>query len=374
VKLADSGSRGVFWRRNARGTQDLRAGSGRRERGDWWIRWACPYGHLHRSLVGPKSLARQESERRRLERPCPERQPKPTTYLLGDVIDEYLEASKTRKRSWKDDARYGKAWKARFQGRSLEEITPAELEKIRAERLAAARGKDTARGKTITPATVNRELAFLKHVYNVAIRDGKISRNVVANLKMLREPSGRIRYLSDDEEARLMKALASDADRQRVTVLLQTGLRKSEFLGLRWKDIDLKAGVLTIPRSKNGEARHVPLTSTVRSILSRLPRALDTAALVFPNTEGNRDLRWAEKAFPAGVADAKIEDFRLHDTRHTFASRLAMEGVDLLAIKDLGGWKSLAMVQRYAHLSPSHRGQAIERLVTREKPGATGTE
>jgi integrase len=109
---------------------------------------------------------------------------------------------------------------------------------------------------------------------HVAIRDGKTERNPVAKLGMLKEPSGRVRYLTDDEEKTLMKALATDADRQRVTVLLQTGLRKSEFLGLRWKDIDLKAGVLTIPRSKNGETRHVPLTSVVRAIVGNLPRAL----------------------------------------------------------------------------------------------------
>jgi integrase len=74
----------------------------------------------------------------------------------------------------------------------------------------------------------------------------------------------------------------------------------------------------------------------------------------------------AEKAFPEAVSAARIDDFRLHDTRHTFASRLAMEGVDLLTIKELGGWKSLTMVQRYAHPSPSHRSQAIERFVTRK--------
>lgn len=175
-----------------------------------------------------------------------------------------------------------------------------------------------------------------------------------------------------------MKALASDADRQRVTVLLQTGLRKSEFLGLRWKDIDLKAGVLTIPRSKNGETRHVPLTSTVRAIIGNLPRALNRSALVFPNSEGKRDLRWPEKIFPGVVADAEIDDFRFHDLRHTFASRLAMENVDLLTIRDLGGWKTLSMVQRYSHLSPGHRQSAIERLATRkveaDKPKAAGSE
>jgi integrase len=125
--------------------------------------------------------------------------------------------------------------------------------------------------------------------------------------------------------------------------------------------------VLTVPRSKNGETRHVPMTSDVRNIFSRLPRPLDGSALVFSNTLGTRDFRWAKKTFLAAVRASEIDDFRFHDLRHTFASRLAMEAVDLLAIKDLGGWKSLAMVQRYAHLSPAHRREAIDRLVTRAK-------
>ena len=155
-------------------------------------------------------------------------------------------------------------------------------------------------------------------------------------------------------------------------VLLNTGLRKSEFLGLLWRDVDFKAGVLTIPRSKNGEARHVPINATVREILARVARPLDRLALVFANGEAKRDLRWAEKTFPAAVRAAKIENFRLHDTRHTFASRLAREGVDLLAIKVLGGWKTLSMVQRYAHLSPGHQRSAIERLVTRQRVSESG--
>ena len=365
MKLAASGSRGVFWKEHDRGTQDLRTAGGR-ERGDWWIRWSCPHGHLHRKLVGPKSLAQRESERHRIERPCPTRRPKPVPYLLADVIDEYLKHNKS-KRSWKDDARHGKRWKERLRGRTLEEITTGELERIRTERVSK-----------IKPATVNREFALLRRVFNVAIRDGKTERNPVAKLGMLKEPSGRVRYLTDEEEKVLMKALATDLDRQRVTVLLQTGLRKSEFLGLRWKDIDLKAGVLTIPRSKNGETRHVPLTSVVRTIIATLPRPLNRSALVFPNSEGKRDLRWPEKIFPAAVADAEIDDFRFHDLRHTFASRLAMENVDLLTIRDLGGWKTLSMVQRYSHLSPGHRRSAIERLATRkvepDKPQAAGSE
>ena len=103
--------------------------------------------------------------------------------------------------------------------------------------------------------------------------------------------SGRIRYLTDVEEPQLLKALATEEDRQRLLILLQTGLRKSEFLGLRWRDVDFKVGVLTIPRSKNGDRRHVPMTSAVREILARRPRSLDGSALVFPNTVGNHDHR-----------------------------------------------------------------------------------
>ena len=355
MKLAQSGSRGVFWRLHVRGTQERKRTGKPTERGDWWIRWACPHGHLHRARIGPKSLAKEQSERRRIERPCPRRQPKPTAHLLADVITEYLAATKS-KRSHKEDARYGAVWSGRFRGRTLEEITAGDVDKMRAER----RTGDHA----VTAATVNREVAFLRHVFNVAIRDGQTERNPVARLRFFKE-RGRVRYLSDEEEPALMKALPDDESRQRVTVLLHTGLRKAEFLGLTWKHVDFKAGMLTIPRSKNGEARHVPMASSVREILSRRPRPLKADTLVFPNTEGNADLRWAEKTVPAAVSAAKIEDFRLHDLRHTFASRLAMAGVDLLTVMQLGGWKSLAMVQRYAHLSPGHRQTAIERLVGR---------
>lgn len=382
MKLAQSGTRGVFWRANVRGTQERRGSAGVRDHGDWWIRWACPHGHLHRQQIGPKSLAREESDRHRIGRPCPLRQPKPTSYLLADVIREYLAATKNQKRSHKDDARYGAIWTERFAGRTLDEITTGDVEKIRAERLKAiTRATETEekaeRRKTVMPATVNREVAFLRHVFNVAMRDGKTERNPVTRLRFFQE-RGRVRYLSDEEEPALMKGLASDEDRQRVTVLLHTGLRKAEFLGLRWKHVDFKAGVLTVPRSKNGEARHIPMNTTVRGILSRRTRSLDRNSLVFPNSVGMVDLRWAEKTFPKAVSVAQIEDFRLHDLRHTFASRLVMEEVDLLTVMQLGGWKSLAMVQRYGHLSPGHRQSAIERLVSRPAPAemvaAVGTE
>jgi len=326
MQLATSGSRGVIWRANPRGTQKLILENGRREKGDWWIRWTCPHGHIHRQLAGPKSVATEAVQRKRVERPCPRHQARKVNHLLADVIKEYLTAAEMAKRSFRNDKRYGKTWTERLGRRTLEEITAADLEKIRVERLAGRlRRNDDDKDKKlhpVTPATVNREYAFLKHVFNIAIRDGKTERNPVAKLKMLREPSGRVRYLSDEEETALFEKLLTDESRDRVRVLLQTGLRKSEFLGLRWKDVDLKAGVLTIPRSKHGETRHVPLTSEVRTIISRRPRSLDATALIFPNSLGNADLHWAEKDFPEAVEEAEIKDFRLHDTRHNAGFRI----------------------------------------------------
>jgi len=182
------------------------------------------------------------------------------SYLLADVIDEYLRNDGARKQSRKDDERYAEMWKDRFSGRTLDDITPAELDRIRTARLAEKRwgNEDNDDGRPVSPATVNREFAFLDHVFNVAMRDSKTERNPVAKLRMLRESSGRVRYLGDDEEERLMKALADDEGRARVNVLLHTGFRRGELLGLRWRDVDFKAGVLTVPKSKNGDTRHVP--------------------------------------------------------------------------------------------------------------------
>jgi len=305
----------------------------------------------------------KEAEKHRIERPCPARVTRPTRHLLSDVIDECLKATRNIKRSWKDDQRYGEAWKARFKGRTVDEIKPAELDRVRVQRLEGVSDENPRR---VTPATVNREFAFLRRVFNIALRDGKAESNPVAKLKALREPSGRVRYLTDEEEQRLIKALPDDESRNRVQVLLHTGFRRGELLGLRWRDVDFKAGILTFPKSKNGETRHVPMTSAVRMILLKRPRALDGSVLIFPNSEGHLDLRWATKTVPVALRAANVQGFRFHDLRHTFASRLAMEGVELMTIRELLGHKSMAMTLRYAHLSPEHRRIAIERLVTRQ--------
>ena len=134
---------------------------------------------------------------------------------------------------------------------------------------------------------------------------------------------------------------------------MHPNLRKADFLNVRRQVVDVKAGILTIPRTKNGDIRRVELNSEARAILLRRPRTLHRSALVFPNRIGGRDLRWVEKTFPRAVAAAYL--------------RLPTPygGVDILTSNELGGWKSLKMVERYSHIGADHRRAAIERLAHR---------
>ena len=189
--------------------------------------------------------------------------------------------------------------------------------------------------------------------------------NLVKSVRLFKENNARVRYLAADEEARLFQ-ICPDRYKPFVTVALHTGLRKGELLGLRWRDVDFEAGILTVERSKHGEVKRVPMNSRVVEILKTLPR---TSPHVFPP----KQCQWISQVFPAIVRKANIPDFHFHDLRHSFASRLAMAGVDLLTIKELGGWKTLAMVLRYAHLSPDHKRAAVERLIPRETGTTTST-
>ncbi len=145
------------------------------------------------------------------------------------------------------------------------------------------RGKRQER-RPLAPASINRELAFLRRVFNVAIADEKIESNPVRSNFFTRENNHRVRYLSDDEEQRLAKALG-DKEWPKVAIAMHTGLRRAEQFGLRWEHVDFATGGLTIPRSKSGKARHVPMNATVRTRLRALPSRL-TSAWVFPSVTG----------------------------------------------------------------------------------------
>lgn len=226
-------------------------------------------------------------------------------------------------------------------------VTADDIEQFKAGLLA----------ENLTPATVNRHLALLKTVFYLAIRNKKAASTPMRGVKLFRENNARVRYLTEEEEFRLFQQLPARYH-PIVRIGLLTGLRASNLLGLRWRDVDLEAKVYMVPLSKSGEALRLPMHSQVQEILKGLPR---NGADVFAETDG-KPPRDFTHTFTKAARSAGIQDLHFHDLRHTWASRMAMAGVDLLTIKELGGWKTIQMVQRYAHLSPDHKRQAIERL------------
>jgi integrase len=307
----------------------------------------------------PNLEAAQERERVRVE------QRKETARVLfGDYAEQYLDYSRTHKRSARTDEGRVKVLDERFGDRRLDEITALEIERFRDSLL-----------ERVTRSTANRYRDLLSAIFKRAIRDGHVTLNPVKNVSKFRENNERVTYLTEAEETAVLAALLPEY-RPHFTISINTGLRWSEQMNLRWQDVDLLTGFITIPRSKHGRARRVPMNSTVRSTLVDLG-----ASRQCPDdpAEGVFSLRPRESKvfFPRAIQKARdalqkagthaqhLETYVWHSNRHTFASRLAMEDVDPLTIKELGGWRTLGMVQRYAHLAPGHLHAAVERLASR---------
>ena len=238
-----------------------------------------------------------------------------------------------------------------FAAKRLGQINTWTVERYKQERAKVA------------PVRLNRELAVLKALFN-RMREWKRyeGENPVEGVEFLKEPRTRLRYLEHDEEARLLEA-ASEPVRTIILVGIHAGLRiQAEALQLRWADVDLRRGLLTVQAAyaKNGCTRTVPLNSTLRETLR--PQGADGGAYVFTSRQGS-PFRSVRSVFELARRKAGLgSDVTPYTLRHTFASRLAMAGVDFRTIQALGGWKSLALVERYSHLSPRHLAEAVERI------------
>ncbi len=265
-----------------------------------------------------------------------------------DAAREYLEWSKAHKRSWQTDEHWLKRLREVFTGKTLDDITPEAVERFKQKLI-----------QTRTKATVNRHLALLRHLFNRRIEDyGYAGRNPVRKRTMFSEQNTRTRWLSPEEEGRLLTVVPAPYAAF-CKVALYTGARRGELLAARWDQVDTKRGLLTLPTSKSGKPRYIELSSVVLDTLARIPRHLGEPR-IFP------DCRNVTRHFPGWVEAAGLPGkVTLHTLRHTYASRLVLAGVDLVTIRELGGWSEkggLALVQRYAHVAEGLKRDAVEAL------------
>jgi integrase len=256
-------------------------------------------------------------------------------------------------RSFKDyENLFGSTIMPHFKEFHLDDIDVEMIEEYKIER-----------SKKIKPATVNKELTALKHVFNKAIEWSYLKCNPLDSVKRLKLPEKKFRFLSI-YEIDLVLLKSPDHVRALLMTAIHTGMRRSELFRLEWNDIDFDRKYITVT-AKNGEHtknyrnRDIPITETLYNTLFNYQRY---GQWVFSKKNGDRYVEGIRRTLDSIIREAGIPRFTLHDLRHTFASHLVMDGADLPTVQKIMGHANISTTMIYAHLAPDHLRGAMDGL------------
>ena len=285
-------------------------------------------------------------------------------HTLSDLIQRYIRDVLPRKaKVFVEYASQLKWWEEQIGDVRLSELSTSLI----SEQRDLLSRTITNRKKEMSNARVNRYMAALSTALNTAIREWEwMDDNPMRKISKLKEPRGRVRYLSDEERERLLDACKDSANTNLyliVVLALSTGARQQEIWDLRWSDVNLIKGLITFSETKNDEFRSVPLKGHPLKLLlehSRIRR--EDSDIVFPSKKNPSVSYDFRNPWKKALLVAEVEDFRWHDLRHSCASYLAMNGQPIRTIAEILGHKTLSMVQRYTHLNAEHLSEAISDL------------
>jgi site-specific recombinase XerD len=325
--------------------------------GVYWIDYRGHDGRRHREKVGRRSDATEAYSRRLKEvsegKFIAPRSKRALTF--GELAKAALEHKRIRLAALSYETDSGRLQKLLPE---MSMVPAAELSPELIENVFAR-----MRNEGLCGSTVNRYRSLISSIYSFAVRTGRLAVNPVARVKRFKENEGRVRYLKQDEEILLRAVIRSEYPdcEPELDLALYTGMRRGEQFTLKWADVDVQSGILTV-RGKTG-MRHIVANSSARSALERLRAYTKKVMSVYVCPDATSDTqrdnrRWLEKS----AKKAGLRNFHWHDLRHTFASRLVMSGVDIRTVQELLGHKSILMTMRYSHLSPDHRAAAAEKI------------
>ncbi len=276
-------------------------------------------------------------------------------HAIGELLERYHKHAESYKASYSRERYALERFKKYFAGRYLSDVTTWAVEKWKRER-----------EKQVERSTVNRELTVLKHMFKTGVKWGLMESNPAAGVAPFPVQEGRFRYLSEDEIPALLtaceKQVTSPWLSPLVVMALNTGARQGELLQLRHEDLGLERGLIYFGKTKNKKLKTVPMNRAVREVVDWLSKhRYGEYLFMWP---------WGEEvgrttvydAFKTACREAGIEKFRFHDLRHTAASYLVMNGVDLPTVKEILGHREIEMTLRYSHLAPAHKAKAVEKL------------
>jgi integrase len=276
---------------------------------------------------------------------------------LRELLDKYLEEHSARNKAPSShirDKSLANHLIRYFGDFMLTDISPREV----------SRYKSGRRGEGAAPNTVNNELRLLSHAYNLALREWEwVDSNPVSRVSKEKVNNHVERWLTYEEEEVLMST--SPIWLQEILVVaLNTGLRQSEILSLMWDRVDLSRRTITILEQKNSGKDTLPINARALDVLKVRNKVRSIKSnLVFYSREGTGiNARNLLRSFYKARERAGIENFRFHDLRHTFATRLVQAGVDLYKVQKLLRHKTPIMTQRYAHHYPESLRDGVEVL------------
>jgi integrase len=367
----------------------------------WYAQYRDEYGkHQSRKLGPTEALTVAQAREMALDikarvvrgedvkRPKPQKE---TILTLERLIENhYVPWVVQNRKSGNETARILRTGFARLFSCEVSKLMPLDIENWRADCLA----------RECKAATINRMMTSLKAMLNWAVELGILPSNPLGRIKKLTETDSeqKVRYLTEDERARLYAALEAREERIRearrnhiewqtereyepsseiegrfadylrpmVLLSLNTGIRRGSVFGLRWGDIDFQTKTLTLrgDNVKSGKVTRLPLNSVVLEVLTAWrgqSARTDDDDLVFPSS-GGAEFDNVRKSWGGVLKAAEIKKFRWHDMRHDFASQLVMKGVSLMQVSKLLGHADIKMTMRYAHLTPEAGQAAVETL------------
>lgn len=265
--------------------------------------------------------------------------------------------ARVNKRSWNDDVCCIRKFKEFFRNSYLQDISSFDIESFKAKRLKKGNSK----------SRVNRYLALLKKMFNLAIDWGYLNENQVRKVKFFPENDNlKERILCPEEERRLFEA-SSNHLRPIISTALHTGMRRGEILSLKWNQVDLTKRIIRVEKTKSNKIRTIPINDLLLKELIQLKKENGKSDFIFLNPKTGKPMKDVKTAFNAAKRRAKIKELRFQDLRHTFASRLVERGVDLITVKELLGHHSVLITQRYTHSNSEQKRKAVDNLAKQEE-------
>ena len=272
------------------------------------------------------------------------------------VKNEYIPHIKANKKTWKDDL-------SKLENHMIPVFGDLPLSAITARDLQKYQAKIKTRN---SPSTSNRHLTVLIYIFSLALQWQFIDKNPCTGIIKKYRESGKERYLSDKELKRFLTTLdqaTQSVSIQVIRFLLYTGLRLSEATHIMWKNVNLTTSTVTLPNTKSGKSRTVVLNQLAKNTIEEMVD-LKINNFVFPGKGPQGHLLTPRRVFLSIRKKADLNNFRLHDLRHTFASICVNSGQNLYEVQKLLGHSSSQMTQRYAHLGDKELRAATESVAT----------